>query len=142
MVRNRKSNGKAVSVPAGVGIGTVTALAWTLLCAAILAKLMELEKLPETAVGYGAMVILLSASLLGALLAYGKVKSKRLQVSMLTAAAYYLSLLSMTALFFGGQYTGMGVTALLVFGGSGTAVLLGMGSGNGKKQRRYQKIRS
>lgn len=142
MVRNRKSTGKAVSIPAGVGIGTVGALGWTLLCAAVLAKLMVSETLPEEAVGYGAMVILLSGSFLGAMMAVGKVKSKRLQVCLMTAAGYYASLFAMTALFFGGQYTGMGVTALLVFGGSGTAVLLGMGSGNQKKQRRYQKIRT
>lgn len=141
MVRNQKPTGKAVSIPAGVGIGTLAALGWTLLCAAVLAKLMEMEILPENAVGYGAMMILLSGSFLGSLLAVQKVKSRRLQVSMLTAAGFYLSLLAMTALFFGGQYTGMGVTGLLVFGGSGTSVLMGMGSGKRKHPRGYQKIK-
>lgn len=141
MVRNRKPMGTAMSMPAGVVIGTLAALGWTVLWAAILAKLMEWETLPEDAVGYGAMVILLSGSFLGSLTAVWKVKSKRLQVSMLTAAGYYLSLLAMTALFFGGQYTGMGVTGLLIVGGSGTSVLLGMGTGKGKRPRGYQKIK-
>ena len=122
-------------------MGTAAAFAWTILCAAILAKLMESGTLPEEAVGYGSMIILLSGSFLGALLAFGKVKCKRLQVSLLTAAGYYLSLLAVTALFFGGQYTGMGVTGLLIFGGSGASVFLGMGTGKGKKPRGYQKIK-
>ena len=140
MVTKRKANGRAMSLPAGVGIGTAAALGWTLAAAAILAKLMDLERLPEDAVGYGAMVILLVAGFLGAVTAFAKVKGKRLQVSLITAAAYYLSLLSMTALFFGGQYAGMGVTALVILGGSGTAILLGLRSDGRKKGRRYPKI--
>lgn len=142
MVKNRKASGRAVSLPAGIGIGTAGALSWTLVTAGLLAKLIEGETLPESAVGYGALVVLLSASFLGAILAFRKVKSKRLQVSLLTAAAYYLCLMAVTAMFFGGQYTGMGVTALVVFGGSGAAVLLGMGNGNNRKGRRYPKVRT
>ena len=140
MVTNRKANGKAVSIPAGVGIGTAAALGWTLMASALLAKLMDLERLPEDAVGYGAMVILLTASFAGAILAQRKVKRKRLQVSLITAAAYYLTLLSMTALFFGGQYAGMGVTALVILAGSGVAILIGMKEPGRKKGRRYPKF--
>lgn len=140
MVTNRKGNGKALSLPAGIGIGTAAALVWTLMASAVLAKLMDLERLPEDAVGYGAVVILLIGGFLGAAAAYRKVKGKRLQVSLLTAAAYYLSLLSMTALFFGGQYTGMGVTALVVISGSLAAVLLGLQTNGRKNRRRYPKI--
>ena len=142
MVSNRKVSGRAVSLPAGVGIGTAGALGWTLIGACLLAKLIEGETLPETAVGYGAMLILLSASFLGAVLAFRKVKAKRLQVSLLAAAVYYLCLLATTAMFFGGQYTGMGVTALVVFSGSGAAILLGMGNGSRKRGRRYPKVRT
>lgn len=140
MVTKRKVNGRAMSLPAGVGIGTVVALGWTLAASAVLAKLMDLERLPEDAVGYGAMGILLIAGYLGAVTAYAKVKGKRLQVSLITAAAYYVSLLAMTALFFGGQYAGMGVTALVILAGCGTAILLGLKSGGRKKGRRYRKI--
>lgn len=140
MVTNRKVKGKAATLPAGVGIGTVTALGWTILASAVLAKLMDLERLPEDAVGYGALIILLTAGFLGAVTAYAKVKAKRLQVSLITAAAYYLSLLSMTALFFGGQYTGMGVTAMVILAGSGAFILLGLQSGSRKKGRRYPKF--
>lgn len=139
MVTNRKISGKAATLPGGVGIGAVTALGWTLVGSAVLAKLIELEKLPETAVGYGAMVILLTASFLGAVIAYHKVKKHRAQVSLLTGAAYYLTLLAMTALFFDGQYTGMGVTALVILAGSGGAVLLGLQKGSGGSRRSYTK---
>lgn len=135
-----KRTGRASSLPTGVGIGVAAALGWTMLWAGILAKLISMETLPEEAVGYGAMIILLSSAFLGAMLAYGKIKSKRLQAGLLTGAGYYLSLLAMTAMFFGGQYTGMGVTGLLVFAGSGTAVLIGVGPKKGRKLKRYQKL--
>ena len=140
MATKRKANGRAMTLPAGVGIGTLAALGWTLMACAVLAKLIDLERLPEDAVGYGAMVILLVAGFLGAVTAYAKVKGKRLQVSLITAAAYYLSLLSMTALFFGGQYAGMGVTALVILAGSGVAILLGLKEPSRKKGRRYPKF--
>jgi hypothetical protein len=51
-----------------------------------------------------------------------------------------LMLVALTALFFGGQYTGIWVTMLLILGGSGTTALLGMGKGN-RHVRSERKIR-
>ena len=47
-----------------------------------------------------------------------------MQMCLLTGVCYYLALLAMTALFFGGQYSALGVTALAVLAGSGGAALL------------------
>lgn len=125
MTLNHKVTGTAMSMPLGIGIGCVISLFLTILGSGIVAKLISEEVLQETAIGYSAMGIILLASVSGTLVAVNKVKKRRLQVSMLVGAGYYLLLLAMTALFFGGQYQGMGVTALLVLAGSGTVILMG-----------------
>ena len=124
MTVNRKVTGTAVSVPMGIGIGCGISMILTLLGSGVVAKMIAEEILQETAIGYGAMVILLLSSILGSAIAVNKVKKRKLQVSLAVGAGYFLLLLAMTALFFGGQYQGMWVTALLVFAGSGTVTLL------------------
>ena len=125
-------------MPAGIGIGCGISLGVTLLGAGITAKLISEEILRENAIGYGAMLVILLASICGAGAAVGKVKKRRLQVSLLVGLGYFASLFAMTALFFGGQYQGMGVTALLVFAGAGTVILLGLRE---KKSRKLRKGR-
>lgn len=140
MTVNRKPNGRAMTLPAGSALGAAFALLWTLISSGFLAWLIHNERLPEEAIGYGSMVILLSASILGALVAYGKVKKQRMLTSACSGGIYLLMLLAITALFFGGKYSGMGVTALLILGGSGTAALLGMRQGK-SRMKRGRKIR-
>ena len=123
MTVNRKVTGTAVSMPMGIGIGCGISMILTLLGAGIVAKMIAEEILKETAVGYGAMIIILLASICGSLIAVKKVKKRKLQVSMLVGIGYFMLLLTMTALAFGGQYQGMGVTALLVFAGCSTVIL-------------------
>ena len=124
MTVNRKVTGTAVSVPMGIGIGCGISMILTLLGAGIVAKMISEEILRETAIGYGAMAIILLSSILGSAIAVYKVKKRKLQVSLLVGGGYYLLLLAMTALFFGGRYQGMWVTALLIFAGSGAVILM------------------
>lgn len=138
MVVNKKVTGKASSMPAGLAMGGLVSLLMTLLMAACLAKLVDTEVLKEENIGYGVMVLLMASSVLGALTAYGKIKRQRLLVCMLSGAVYMGILLSITALFFGGQYEAVGVTTLLVFGSSMVIALLGLREkrgGNRKKRR-------
>lgn len=125
-------------MPAGLAIGAAMALGCTLLGAMLVAKLIDSEMLAETAIGYGSVLILLTASFLSAMTAYGRIKRQRALVCMVSGGIYFLMLLAMTALFFGGQYTGIGVTAALIAAGSGCAVLLGLGGGKGKGSARYK----
>lgn len=141
MVTNRKVTGKAMTVPGGVLLGACAALLWTIAAAAILGILIGREILPEQAIGYGSMMILLSASFLGSLLAWGKVKHQRAAVCLSTGAAYLLILLSMTALFFDGQYEAVGVTALLVLAGCSAVIFMGMGQGKGASRKLRKKYR-
>lgn len=138
MVVNRKPTGRALSIPAGLSIGAAAALAWTLLTAMLMARMVESEVLAESAIGYGSGVILLTASFLSAMVAYRRVKRQRAMVCMISGGLYFLMLLAITALFFGGQYTGVGVTAIVIAAGAGCAVLLGLRDGRGKRKGRYK----
>ena len=138
MTLNRKVTGTAVTMPMGIGIGCGISMILTILGAGLVAKLISAEMLQETAIGYGAMMIILAASVTGSAVAVKKVKKRMLQVSLLVGAGYYALLLGMTALFFGGQYQGMGVTALLVLAGCGVVVLL---AGREKKLKKFRKGR-
>ena len=138
MTVNQKVTGTALSVPAGVAMGSAVSLLITAVGSMLVAKLISEEVLMDTAIGYGAMVILLLASALGAMIAATKVKRLKLQVCLLTGVAYYGALLAVTALFFGGRYQGMGVTALLVLAGTGSTILL---NAREKKPRKYRKGR-
>lgn len=141
MVVNRKVTGTAMAMPAGVALGTGLSMMVTVLGSMVVAGLVNSEAIPENAIGYGSMVILLAASALGAWLTVKRVKHRRMLVCALTGAAYYLCLLACTALFFGGQYSGMGVTAIVVLAGCLSVGLLGLNKGNGASARR-RKVRS
>lgn len=122
------------SVAAGVALGTV----WTILCAAIIAKLVDSEVLPMENVGYGSMAAVLSAVFMGASLAGKRAGHLVAQASAISGVAYFACLLLVNALFFGGSYTGLGVTAILVAAATMLA-LLAAGKGRpGKRRRRYK----
>lgn len=138
MVVNRKVTGKASSMPAGLAVGGSVSLGLTVLLAAVIAKLVDSGKLAEESIGYGVMGLLLCASMAGALAAHGRIKRQRLLVAALSGLVYMATLLAITALFFGGQYEAVGVTALLVFGGSMVTALLGTGPKRGGKRRKIR----
>ena len=138
MTVNRKVTGTAVTMPAGIAIGGGISLFLTIAGAGIVAKLISVEVLRENTIGYGAMMIILLASISGTAIAVSKVKKRMLQVCALVGVVYYMTLLAMTAMFFGGQYQGMGVTALLILAGCGAVVLM---AGRKRKPKKYGKGR-
>lgn len=138
MVSERKHTGRAVSMPVGLTIGSVISMGITLMLAGIIAWLVDRGSMPIQGIGYGAMVTLFTSAVVGALVACGRIKRMRLQVCLISGGLYYLLLLSMTALFFGAQYQGMGVTGAVIGSGVGCVLLLGMRKERGGK-RRYRK---
>lgn len=140
MYGKKKVKGAAMSLPAGLGVGLLISLVITVAGAAITAWLIASEKIGEGSSGYAVMLILALAAGLGALGAVYFVKKQRLQVCMLTGVSYYLSLLAMTALFFGGQYQGMGVSAIVVLGICTLIAFLPTKNGQprGKRKRAYR----
>ena len=117
MVSNKKVTGRAYSMPAGIGIGVGISIALTLAGAAVVAWLLNGQKLEQSQIGYGSMVTLLLSSALGAWAACTLVKHRTMVVCLATGGGYFASLLAITALFFGGQYQGMGVTFLVALAG-------------------------
>ncbi len=117
MVKTSKSMKVSSSMPAAIGMGLFASLAVTLIGAGVLAWLMATERVGDGSMGIGCGVILAVASAAGALLASSMAGTQRLVVSAITAACYYALLLGMTALLFGGEYKGMGTTALWILGG-------------------------
>ena len=149
MVANKKITGRATSLPAGLAIGAVCSLAATLVLTAILAKLVEAETLPVEKVGYGIMVLLIVSSFAGAMISFGRIKRQRMLVCIVSGVIYFAILMSITALFFGGQYSAVGTTALLVLAGSGApesivsdealrSALLGLRQGRGAKRTKIK----
>lgn len=139
MIANHKVTGKAMSVPGGIGLAAVVSIATTLLMSGLLAWLVLTERVGEIAVGYGTMVILLVSSFLGAMIAAGVIKHRKMMVCLLSGAAYLLCLLACTALFLGGQYQGVGVSVLLILAGCVAAALTDLrkrGSSNKKSRRK------
>ena len=134
-VYQNKTKGTAKAIPLGLAIGGLVSLIVTLAGAAALSYLVLSEAVGEQGIGYGSMAILLLGSVLGTWTAVSSIKKQRLQVSLMSAAVYYLLLIGITALFFGGQFSGMLVTGLVILIGS-LLVAFFPGKGSVKMWRR------
>ena len=120
---NRKSvSGKNVSI---LLWGGLTAVVVTAACCAICALLIGKELMGESAADYCVPMTVMLSSFAGGKLALGRIRERRMVIGALVAMVYILMLLAMTALFFGGQYCGIGVTAAAALGGGAVAAILG-----------------
>ena len=125
-------------MPRGLLTGTLYALAVTLAGTALTAKLVDMEILTPEKIGYAVMVLLMAAAWTGAAVSGHSIKRRILMVSLLSGGCYYILLLAMTALLFGGQYQGAGETALLILCGSLLPVLP---RPNGRTARKGRKLK-
>ena len=139
MVANKKVTGRASSVPGGLASGMLTGLVITLLASAFAAYLASREVLAQDMFGYCAMGVLVLASFAGAAVAVRRIKKMPLQMAVASGLLLYVMLISMTALFFGGQYDAMGITLVLVLIGSGAGGILASGKPVSRK-RKYHRI--
>ena len=137
MKTNNKNSGRASSVPVGLSVGMGVSVGITIFCTAVMACLLEKEIMTWENVGYGIMGMLIFSSFCGAKLSAIKIKHQRFVICLLSGMLYLGSLLSITALFFGGQYDAVGVTIALVVAGCGCAGLLGMRRGVEGKRKRH-----
>lgn len=139
MVANRKVTGRASSFPAGIAAGILSGLTLTLLISLFTAYLISAGVVCQDKTGYCAMATLVLSSGTGAWVGAKRIKRMPMQTAALCAAGYFLLLLSLTALFFGGQYDGMGVTFLIVIIGSGAGGVLAAKEPKKRKQKHYKK---
>ena len=136
---SQKTSGRASAMPAGLLYGALVSMIITVIGSAVTAKLMDMETVGSGAVGYAVLLMLMLASYLGAAVSCRRIKRQYLAVCLLSGTVYFLILLSITALFFGGQYEAVGVTGILVLGGSLLALLTGTGVNKAGKRRRCRK---
>lgn len=138
MTVNRKPTGTASSVPVGLVYGVLTSTAVTLILTAVVAKLIDREILAWENTGYAVLLMLLISSWLGAIVTAARIKRQRLIMCLAAGGTYFGILMIITALFFGGKYSGVMATGLLVLCGS----LLGAISGSGRKNTRKVRIKN
>lgn len=119
-----KVTGKAVSVPKGLCCSVLGALGLTIIGVGITSKMIQQEWIAWNNIGYAVMVILLLASWLGAVIARHKIKRQKMAMCVLSGILYFGILMTITALFFGGRYSGVGETALLIICGSMLGIIL------------------
>lgn len=123
-------------LPSGIGIGIAVCLVCTVVMAAIGASLLSSERIGEENAGYITVISIFLSSICGSLVAIWVTNEKRMPVCIAVGAGYFLSLLAMTALFFGGAYGGVGESGAVILAGTLSVVLLGLKSNNMHKKRR------
>lgn len=134
-----KYTGRAVSIPLGLLEGLLNAVLITIIGTAVIAGITAKGIIQETQIGYAIMILLIAASWIGSLTTWRKTKRQKILVCFLSGGLYYCMLLLSTLLFFGGQYHGVGETALLIFCGSTLAVFVKLRRTNHRKRRKLKK---
>lgn len=131
----------ATSIPVGISWGLTFGFSIILLGSITIAKLLDTKVIQWNQAGYWIMFMLLTASFSGAQITAGKIKRKYLQISFVFGFVLWVILLGLTAIFFGGQYSGAAVTAGLIITGSICAGLLHQTRNNktSKKKTKYKR---
>ncbi len=132
-----KVSGKALGIPAGIAIGDLVSLIISIAGAAVSAWLVSSGKIGEGGIGYAAMIVVALAAAVGAWISTALIKRLRLQMCMLSGGCYFLTLLAITALFFGGQYQGIGVIAIVIL--CGCALIAFLPAKNSQFKRKHKK---
>ena len=138
---NQKPTGRAMSVSGGLALGALWSTAVTVVLSAVLAKAVDLRWISMEKIGYGVMFLLAAAAYTGAMVSCGKIKHQMLVICFASGAIYWGILLSLTGIFFGGQYEAVAETGLMILCGCGLAVLTaggigGRGGASGKRKHR------
>ena len=135
----KQQTGRSPNLAKAGAAGVLTALVIAFLGAAVLAKLVDMEIMKMENLGYGILILHLLSIFLGARSAMGRGGHQANTAAGITAAGYYLCLLLVNGLFFGGNYTGLGVT--LVLTALAAVGAIGMNrKGRGRTRRKRYKI--
>lgn len=124
MRKFNRQTGKARSVPAGMAIGGTASMMTTFLLSAVIAHALNSERITWEQAGYWIMFLLFISSFIGSKSAAAAIKRQRIIVSVMAGVLYWGILLCITALFFGGNFDAVGVTAGIILAGCGTAALI------------------
>ena len=114
----KKTSAKITSnLPAGISLGLLVSILFTLISAAGITQLVTKEKIAENNIGYLILAVLLLSTMVGAWTAVIRTKRLRLQVCLLEGAGYFLAMLAIAAMFFGGRYQGVLPSAMTILTG-------------------------
>lgn len=116
-------------------VGAVISMVVTLALTAVGATLVVSEVVAVTRVKYYVILVLLASAMIGTA-ASAKKSDRKLYIGLIAGVLYFLLLLSVTAVFFEGQYHGIGVSVITVISGCVAAVLLGFREGKRVNKRR------
>ena len=137
MGRIHTGNGRAVSLPAGLSGAVGISMVATVAASALGAYLVSIEWIAEQHIGIWSMGTLILSSVMGGMTAAQRIKRLRIQMALLNGMIYFLMLLCLTLLVFGGKITGMGTTLVLIgIGSVGGGMLSKHERGKGKGRRR------
>ena len=120
----KSRTGKAISIPAGLGLSLIVSITITAIITGIFSVMLQNNTLIWKNIGYWIMAMLLLVSFVGGKTAINRIKSNKYLISVMSGILYWTFLLCITALFFGGQYSSVYETAILIIAGSMTASLL------------------
>ena len=137
-MKSYQHTGRQVSIPMGVALGAVGSVVVSGAGAALVAALVAGERLSQEGIRTAAIAVQFLSAGVGAVLSVGSVKQKKLPVALLTGGSYLVLLLSLTALFFGGQYQGVGYGALAILVGAILPPVLTLG---GEKRGKHRLIK-
>lgn len=126
--------GKACSVPAGLGLSLTVNVLITAISVAVMAAMLSRNTVSWENTGYYIMLMLLIASFAGGKTAIAAIKHQRYLVSLMSGILYWMFLMCLTALLWGGQYSSVTETGALIIAGSTAAALLS----RHRKQRNAQ----
>ena len=139
MVTQKKATGRASSIPAGLALGAAASILSTAIICMIGSWMIGEEIIRQEQIGYCSIITLIASSMTGSLIAWRKIRRKRLLVSFASGLIYYLILIAITVVFFDGQFQGLGVTLITIIIGVNVTILLTNGGPKGKKRMQRQK---
>lgn len=134
MLKTSCKNGKAGSITTGMAVSILVSSTTTLIFSAIIAILLDSEKISWTQAGYWIMAMLFFAAFLAGKCAYQIVKRQRFLIAVMSGILYWTVLLCTTCLFFGGNLEAVPETAGIIMTGSFIQLLLS--TNNTTTQRR------
>lgn len=110
-------------IPVGIGIATLCGILAALAGVLILAWLISTGKIKEETLEYGIMILSILTAIVVSSTAIKQVQRHILLISTGSCLCSLIVLLGINALFFDGNYEGVGVTLLMMLG-TGVAVAL------------------
>lgn len=134
----KRTRGQSPSLLRAVGLGLMAAVIWTIIGAMLVAKLVDREVAAMESVGYFSMGILILGGYLAGRVAAAALRKADGPIALWSAGACILTLMGCNLLFFGGDFRGMGLCALLILLGSLLNLIPLRKAGGGKRRVHYK----